>query len=118
MPAELSLPSLRQARLPLQECADDQPQLTGAPVHPHAPPPVQLIEKYVQKPFYDRWDYDNPLESEDGSKCVGKVHRMSENEVLEGLYWINDRFQIISNAANDFPTIDWILDKARSAVLR
>jgi len=79
---------------------------------------IQLIEKCKDKPFYDRWDYDCQV-VKDGERLVsGKVDRMSEGEVLEGLRWINDRFQIISNVGNDFPTIDWILDKARSAVLR
>ncbi|KAF5840269.1 hypothetical protein DUNSADRAFT_17372 [Dunaliella salina] len=79
---------------------------------------IQLIEKYKKKPFYDRWDYDYYNER-DGQQLVGgKVNRMSEGDVVDGLKWINDRFQIISNIGNDFPTIDWILDKARSAVLR
>lgn len=82
-------------------------------------PDLQLIEKVVDKPFYDRWDYDNAVEDEYGRKSdVQKVERMSEENVVEGLHWINERFHIISNSGNDFPTIDWILEKARAAVLR
>jgi hypothetical protein len=79
---------------------------------------LQLIEKRIMKPFYDRWDFDHPYDNDDGETVVGKIPRMSEEDVLAGLYWINERFQIISNVNTDFPTIDWILDKARSAVLR
>jgi len=38
--------------------------------------------------------------------------------VVESLAWINDHFHIIRAAADDMPTIDYVLERARITVLR
>jgi len=43
---------------------------------------------------------------------------MTVDEVVESLAWINDHFHIIRAAADDMPTIDYVLERARITVLR
>ena len=66
-----------------------------------------LLEKYIGKPFFDRVVY-----AAEGS------HRMSEAEMGEGLAWINQHFALIRYEDDSLPSIDWVLEKARSAVMR
>lgn len=44
---------------------------------------LQLIEKVVEKPFYDRWDYDNQVQDENGQMRAPKAERMTEAEVVQ-----------------------------------
>jgi len=43
---------------------------------------------------------------------------MSAEEVREGILWINDKFPLIVRQDDELVSIDWILDRARLAVLR
>lgn len=43
---------------------------------------------------------------------------MSAEEVQQGLEWINDKFPLIKRQDDELPTVDWILEKAKAAVLR
>ena len=57
-------------------------------------------EKYVGAPFFD-----------------GPTMRMSEDDLRRAMEWLNTRFFLI-RADAETPTMDWLLDKARSAVMR
>jgi hypothetical protein len=65
----------------------------------------QLLEKYVGKPFFD-------------ALYAGNQPRMSPEEVESGLAWLDDRFHVIRHEDDGLPSIDWVLDLARAAVLR
>ena len=60
----------------------------------------KLISIYTGAPFRDGWR-----------------QRMLESEVRSAMPWVSDHFKFI-RAENEAPTIDWILEKARAAVLR
>ena len=47
----------------------------------------------------------------------GFIDRLNELELKETLEWVNDRFAFI-DSGEDTPSIDWILERARAAVLR
>ncbi len=64
-----------------------------------------LSMQYAQKPFFD-------------AAYAASTPRMSEKEVLEALVWIDERFHVIKSSDEELPTIEWVLDKARAAVLR
>lgn len=67
------------------------------PGHDHIP---KLIELHVGAPFHD-----------------GPTPRMSEAEMRRGHEWLKGRVSFI-RAEDESPTIDWILEKARAAVMR
>ena len=60
----------------------------------------KLAEKYLGMPFWQ-----------------GPAPRMGEGDLQRALEWINDRFYFI-RADDEAPTIDWILEAAKSAVMR
>jgi twinkle protein len=60
----------------------------------------KLAEKHLGLPFWD-----------------GPSHRMSEADLQRAIAWCEDHFQMI-RADDDSPTIDWILNAAKAAVLR
>ena len=60
----------------------------------------KLAEKYLNMPF-ER----------------GLNERMSEQQILQALDWIDQHFMFI-RAGDEVPTIDWVLEKARAAVVR
>ena len=43
---------------------------------------------------------------------------MDESELEEGLQWLDDRFHVIRYEDDELPSIDWVLNLARAAVLR
>jgi twinkle protein len=61
---------------------------------------AKLAEKYLGMPFWD-----------------GPRRRMTESDLSRALDWINDRFLLI-RFDDEAPTIEAILEKARSAVVR
>jgi twinkle protein len=61
---------------------------------------AKLAEKYLGLPFWD-----------------GATSRMSEADLQRGMEWVADRFHLI-RADDEAPTIDWILQAARGAVMR
>ena len=61
---------------------------------------AKLAEKYLAMPFWH---------------SMGAT-RMGEGDLRQALAWINDRFFFI-RADDESPTIDWVLEKARAAVL-
>jgi twinkle protein len=62
---------------------------------------IKLAEKYLGIPFWD-----------------GPRRRMTPAELSSALGWINDHYVFIRTEIDAPPTIDWILEKARGAVLR
>ena len=66
----------------------------------------QLLEKHVRKPFFETTTYAQGRE------------RMSLSEVEAGLAWLSDRFYVVRYEDEELPSIDWVLDVARSAVMR
>lgn len=85
--------------------------LHSARLCPHSRPQArdharQLLEKYTGKPFFDNANYSNGKE------------RMSKEEVTQGLEWLADRFFIIRYEDEALPSVEWVLEIARVAVLR
>lgn len=65
----------------------------------------KLLEKHIKKPFFDA-DYGR------------SVQRMSVEEKDEGKKWLNDTFYPIRCEMDSLPSIDWVLERAKAAVLR
>lgn len=65
----------------------------------------QLMEKYLSKPFFD-------------GLYAGSTPRMTPQDWEEGLTWINDRFFPIRYEDEALPSVDWVLNVAKAAVLR
>jgi twinkle protein len=68
--------------------------------NPPAEHAAKLLEKYLGLPFFD-----------------GPSSRMSEADLVQAMEWVSDHFLLI-RADDEAPTIDWVLDKAKAAVLR
>ncbi|KAI4365239.1 hypothetical protein MLD38_021239 [Melastoma candidum] len=65
----------------------------------------KLMEKHIKKPFFDAQYGDG-------------VERMSPEEFQQGKQWLNDTFYLIRCEDDSLPSIKWVLDLAKSAVLR
>ncbi|KAK1432512.1 hypothetical protein QVD17_09409 [Tagetes erecta] len=65
----------------------------------------KLLEKHTQKPFFDvRYGKD--------------VERMSLEELELGKQWLSDTFHLIRCENDCLPSVKWVLDLAKAAVLR
>lgn len=53
----------------------------------------------------------------DAEYAVG-ISKMTYRDVLDALTWLDERFHLIRPPKHTMPTIEYILDKARAAVLR
>ncbi|KAF2310728.1 hypothetical protein GH714_016681 [Hevea brasiliensis] len=65
----------------------------------------KLLEKHIKKPFFD-------------ARYGGSVERMSVEELEEGKRWLNDTFYLIRCEDDKLPSVNWVLDLAKAAVLR
>jgi len=65
----------------------------------------KLLEKHIKKPFFD-------------ARYGGSVERMSPDEFEEGKQWLNETFHLIRCENDSLPSINWVLDLAKAAVLR
>ncbi|XVF23032.1 hypothetical protein REPUB_Repub13aG0003300 [Reevesia pubescens] len=65
----------------------------------------KLLEKYSRRPFFD-------------TSYGSSVERMSAEELEEGKKWLSDTFFLIRCENDSLPSIKWVLDLARAAVLR
>ncbi|KAL1205044.1 Twinkle-like protein, chloroplastic/mitochondrial [Cardamine amara subsp. amara] len=65
----------------------------------------KLLEKHVQKPFFD-------------ANYGRTVQRMNLEELEEGKQWLNETFYLIRCEMDSLPNIEWVLDRAKAAVLR
>ena len=95
----------RKCRVLLLESGLSRPWTGCWQVKDHA---RQLLEKYVGKPFLDP---EQARYGDEGS-------RMGAEDVEEGLAWLDDRFHVIRYEDDELPSVDWVLDLARAAVLR
>lgn len=75
---------------------------TAVQVKDHA---RQLIEKYIGKPMLP-------------ARYAGTSICMSNEDLESGLEWLDDRFHVIRYEDDELPSVDWVLDLARAAVLR
>jgi len=65
----------------------------------------QLLEKHLGIPFLI-------------SNYSGPTARMSTEDVKRGMEWLDDCFHLIRCQDDELPSIEWVLDLARAAVLR
>ena len=65
----------------------------------------QLLEKHVRKPFFD-------------GGYAGSTPRMTPQDVDRGLDWVDDCFFPIRYEDEALPSVDWVLNLAKAAVLR
>ncbi|EOA39325.1 hypothetical protein CARUB_v10012366mg [Capsella rubella] len=65
----------------------------------------KLLEKHVKKPFFD-------------ANYGSAVQRMSVDELEEGKEWLNETFFLIRCEMDSLPNIEWVLERAKAAVLR
>ncbi|KAL0352746.1 UNVERIFIED_CONTAM: Twinkleprotein, chloroplastic/mitochondrial [Sesamum angustifolium] len=65
----------------------------------------KLLEKHIRKPFFD-------------VRYGESVERMSIEELEQGKKWLSDSFSLIRCENDCLPSINWVLDLARIAVLR
>ena len=65
----------------------------------------QLLEKYWGQPFFEL-------------KYAQGQRRMPWQQIEEGMEWLDDCFHLIRYEDDELPSIDWVLDLARAAVLR
>ncbi|KAJ9558031.1 hypothetical protein OSB04_012645 [Centaurea solstitialis] len=65
----------------------------------------KLLEKHLRKPFFD-------------VRYAKSVERMSPQELEAGKQWLSDTFHLIRCENDCLPSISWVLDLAKAAVLR
>ncbi|KAL5538948.1 hypothetical protein UlMin_045170 [Ulmus minor] len=65
----------------------------------------KLLEKHIKKPFFD-------------ARYGESAERMSMEEFEKGKQWLNDTFYLIRCEDDSLPSIKWVLDLAKAAVLR
>ncbi|GFP95926.1 twinkle homolog protein chloroplastic/mitochondrial [Phtheirospermum japonicum] len=65
----------------------------------------KLLEKHIKKPFFD-------------VRYGEYVERMSAEDLEQGKKWLSDSFALIRCENDCLPSINWVLDLARIAVLR
>ncbi|KAK3131064.1 hypothetical protein QOZ80_6BG0501540 [Eleusine coracana subsp. coracana] len=65
----------------------------------------KLLEKRIKKPFFD-------------ARYGGSEERMTPDEFEAGKDWLNETFHLIRCEDDSLPSINWVLDLAKAAVLR
>lgn len=65
----------------------------------------KLLEKYLRKPFFN-------------ASYSSGTQKMSEKEYELGKSWLNRTFYLIRCENDELPSIQWVLDVAKSAVMR
>ncbi|KAF2928041.1 hypothetical protein DAI22_06g249300 [Oryza sativa Japonica Group] len=65
----------------------------------------KLLEKRIKKPFFD-------------ARYGGSAERMSLDEFEEGKQWLNETFHLIRCEDDCLPSVNWVLELAKAAVLR
>ncbi|THU48496.1 hypothetical protein C4D60_Mb09t26860 [Musa balbisiana] len=65
----------------------------------------KLLEKHINKPFIN-------------SRYGESTERMSVQELEQGKKWLNETFYLIRCEDDSFPSIDWVLELAKFAVVR
>ncbi|XP_044496991.1 twinkle homolog protein, chloroplastic/mitochondrial isoform X2 [Mangifera indica] len=65
----------------------------------------KLLEKHIKKPFFK-------------ASYGGNAERMTEEELEQGKQWLSDTFSLIRCENDALPSIKWVLELAKAAVLR
>ncbi|KAL5771847.1 hypothetical protein ACOSP7_011456 [Xanthoceras sorbifolium] len=65
----------------------------------------KLLEKHLKKPFFN-------------ASYGQSVERMTAEEFEQGKEWLSDTFSLIRCENDSLPSISWVLDLAKAAVLR
>lgn len=65
----------------------------------------KLLEKHIKKPFFN-------------ASYGGSVERMTVEELEQGKQWLSNTFYLIRCENDSLPSITWVLDLAKAAVLR
>ncbi|XP_077253340.1 twinkle homolog protein, chloroplastic/mitochondrial-like isoform X2 [Tasmannia lanceolata] len=65
----------------------------------------KLLEKHIRKPFFN-------------ASYAGSVERMSAEDLEHGKEWLNNTFHLVRCEDDCLPSIKWVLDLAKAAVLR
>ncbi|XP_073009688.1 twinkle homolog protein, chloroplastic/mitochondrial [Typha latifolia] len=65
----------------------------------------KLLEKRLKKPFFN-------------ARYGGSMERMSSEEFEQGKKWLNDTFHLIRCENDSLPSVNWVLELAKAAVLR
>ncbi|KAK3134342.1 hypothetical protein QOZ80_6AG0547870 [Eleusine coracana subsp. coracana] len=65
----------------------------------------KLLEKHTKKPFFN-------------ARYGGSEERMTPDEFEAGKDWLNETFHLIRCEDDSLPSINWVLDLAKAAVLR
>lgn len=73
----------------------------------------KLIEKKVGKPFFDP-----PKYLQESDAFSNTPIRINDQEFEKGKEWLDDHFCLIRKDDDTMPSIDWIIEAAKSAVLR
>eukprot|EP00850_Spirogloea_muscicola_P005179 SM000023S07635 [mRNA] locus=s23:652603:658904:+ [translate_table: standard] len=88
----------------------------------------KLLEKYTGSPFFDALiDPDPKADIVDSTLKVSmdfpssysnRIKRMTPDQLAEGKAWLTDNFVLIRCEDDELPSIDWLLNLAKAAVLR
>ncbi|KAJ4702847.1 twinkle-like protein, chloroplastic/mitochondrial [Melia azedarach] len=65
----------------------------------------KLLEKHIKKPFFE-------------ASYGGSAERITVEEFEQGKKWLSDTFSLIRCENDSLPSIRWVLDLAKAAVLR
>ncbi|BBN17233.1 twinkle protein [Marchantia polymorpha subsp. ruderalis] len=65
----------------------------------------KLLEKHLKKPFFD-------------APYANSISRMDKGAFERGKSWLNQNFFLIRCEDDELPSVDWVLDLAKAAVLR
>ncbi|KAI3954942.1 hypothetical protein MKW92_045028 [Papaver armeniacum] len=65
----------------------------------------KLLEKHTKRPFF-------------GASYAESVERMSPEELEEGKKWLSNTFHLIRCEDDSLPSVKWVLELAKAAVLR
>ena len=85
----------------LTQCDDLLPVFLSSLLRDHA---KQLLEKYIGKPFFNY--------------VADQRQRMTVEDLELGVAWLQGHFHVIKHIKDDAPTVDWVLEVARLAVMR
>lgn len=65
----------------------------------------KLIEKYIHQPFFD-------------APYANSTPRMDKEDLEKGKKWLQDNFFLIRHEDEELPSVDWVLNLAKAAVMR
>jgi twinkle protein len=96
----------------------------------------KLMEKYCGRPFYPPGVVSPAAVAGGGGSASSAAknggrsgkptslvtpsapQRMTASELMESLVWVDERFHLIRSGDEELPSVEWVLERARAAVLR